>query len=176
MRFGQNHERVEAFIRSLLSIEWFSRVGQPTEYDENLRRIDLDFVLANSDEPLKLWGGLLVTAEMAFERAILDNARLSEQSAVLKAAAPEYGVHGDAMLARVVERYPGYYGGTYTYAYELIDTSPVERIVRGAACEIMVADIAPSLDFFQGLMPWIRRGHWPYGWEGEWPQGKLILW
>ena len=176
MKFGPNHQKVVEFLDSIKSIEWFSRVGRPTAFDDNLRRIDLDFVLAHSDDPLKSWGDLFVRAETAFERLILDHARLSEQGAVLKAAAPDYGEYGDALLAEVMERYPGYYGETFTYAYELVDTGQVDRMVRGAASEIMVADIDSSLNFFQGLMPWLREGHWPYGWEGEWPEGKMILW
>lgn len=176
MKFGPNHERVVAFLDSLRGFEWFARVGQPTAHDESLRRINADFVLAHSDDPLRLWGDLFVRTERSFERVILDHARLSEQEVVMKAAVPNYGEYGDALLSMVREKYPGYYGDTYTYAYELVETWPVDRMVRGAATEIMVADVAPSLNFFQDLMPWLRDGHWPYGWEGAWPDGKLILW
>lgn len=113
---------------------------------------------------------------MAFERIVLDHARLSERDAVIKASLPDYREYGDALLAGVMESYPSYYGRISTYAYELVDTSLVDRMVRGAASEIMVAYIDSSLSFFQSLMPWLRAGHWPYGWEGEWPEGKMILW
>src|SRR5262245_36032940 len=72
------------------------------------------------------------------------------------------------------EQYPGYYGESCLYAHELVD--PPIRLLWGAVDEIMVADLEPSLTFFGSLFPWLRRGHWPCGWEGEWPQGKLILW
>jgi hypothetical protein len=159
MKFGPNHEQVVEFLNSLQSIEWFSRVGQPTVYDDNLRRIDLDFVLAHAGDPLKFWGDLFVRAETAFERIVLDHARLSEQEAVMKAAAPHYGEYGDALMAEIMERHPGYYGDTFMYAYELVYTGSVDRMVRGAASEIMVADIDPSLNFFRGLTAWLREGH-----------------
>ena len=29
--------------------------------------------------------------------------------------------------------------------------------------------------FYVGLMNWYRRGHWPCGWEGNYPDGRLIV-
>ena len=29
--------------------------------------------------------------------------------------------------------------------------------------------------FFLSLMEWYKRGHWPCGWEGTYPDGKLIV-
>jgi hypothetical protein len=98
-----------------------------------------------------------MNAEKAFERIIFGYARLSEQEAVMKEAAPDYGKYSDALLAEVIERYPKYYGDTHTYAYELVNTCLVDRMPRGAASEIMVADVDSSLNFFRGLMPQLRK-------------------
>lgn len=73
-----------------------------------------------------------------------------------------------------MDNYPGYYGDTCSYAHELVD-SP-DRVLIGAAGEIMVADVDPDLTIFRGLMAWFHAGHWPCGWEGRRPEGKLILW
>jgi hypothetical protein len=173
MDFGPNHHQVEDFLSSLRGIEWLSRAGQPTDDDANLRRIDLDFVLNSSDNPIEFWGDLLIKAEIPFERIILDNARLSEQAALMKAAVDSYS---HELFVRLAEKFPDYDADLEMHTYQLIDTGPINRITRGAASEIMVADINPSLNFFQSLMPWFRKGHWPYGWEGQWPEGKLILW
>jgi len=29
--------------------------------------------------------------------------------------------------------------------------------------------------FYVGLMDWYRKGHWPCGWEGAYPQGRLTV-
>ena len=173
MRFGPNHHQVAAFLDSVNQIQWFSCVGQPTDDDAKLIRIDLEFVLSKPRDHTDLWGDVLIRAEVRFERLILDNARLSEQVAIMKAAVPSYP---DDFFVRLSRDFPDYYEDMRMYSDELIDTSSIERIVRGAASEIMVADIDPSLNFFRGLIPWFQRGHWPYGWEGQWPEGKLMLW
>jgi hypothetical protein len=44
--------------------------------------------------------------------------------------------------------------------------------VAAAAVEIATQ----SADtFFLNLMEWYRLGHWPCGWEGKYPEGKLIV-
>ncbi len=80
----------------------------------------------------------------------------------------------DEFYLTVTEQYPGYYGESSCYAHELVDL-PI-RLVWGAVDEIMVADFEPDLNFFASIVPWLRRGHWPCGRQGESPQGKLILW
>jgi len=43
--------------------------------------------------------------------------------------------------------------------------------VAAAAVELATG----SPDFFTNLIGWYRLGHWPCGWEGEYPKGKLIV-
>ncbi len=42
-----------------------------------------------------------------------------------------------------------------------------------AAAAVELATGKP--DFFSNLIKWYRLGHWPCGWEGEYPKGKLIV-
>ncbi len=42
-----------------------------------------------------------------------------------------------------------------------------------AAAAVELATDSP--DFFTNLIEWYRLGHWPCGWEGEYPKGKLIV-
>lgn len=46
--------------------------------------------------------------------------------------------------------------------------------VGSIAAEIVAADIVP-FDIFRQMWKWYRKGHWPCGWEGNWPDGKLIV-
>ena len=68
----------------------------------------------------------------------------------------------------------GRHGEDNLYPSELVELP--DRLLWGAAHEIMLADVEPKLGFFQSMMPWLRAGYWPCGWEGNWPQGRLILW
>jgi hypothetical protein len=40
--------------------------------------------------------------------------------------------------------------------------------------EVEYADVVPPA-FFTKLLDWYMRGHYPCGWEGEYPEGKLIV-
>jgi hypothetical protein len=42
-----------------------------------------------------------------------------------------------------------------------------------AAAAVELATDSP--DFFTNLIEWYRLGHWPCGWEGEYPKGRLIV-
>jgi hypothetical protein len=42
----------------------------------------------------------------------------------------------------------------------------------GAASEIAKNS---QENLFRNLMDWYRRGHWPCGWDGKYPHGKLIV-
>ena len=60
--------------------------------------------------------------------------------------------------------------------YELEKDNPIARSAAwdagGAAYQIAVGN---KTGFYIHLMEWYRKGHWPCGWEGEYPDGKLIV-
>jgi hypothetical protein len=174
-RFGPNHAAVEAFVASLDSIPWFSRVGEPTEHDAQLVRVGFEFLARHHADHYAPWGESLVNAETKIERLVFDHRRLSghmEIQQVIRRRGPNPYV--DDFFCGLEEKYPGYYGDTCSYAHELVEEP--DRLIWGAAREIMLADIDPHLNFFQSMMPWLRAGHWPCGWEGHWPEGRLVLW
>lgn len=174
-RFGSNHAAVGAFLRSLDAIPWFTRVGQPTDQDECLVRVGFEFLADCHEDAYAPWGESLVEAEAKIERLMFDNRRLGEFAEVQQAISQSGpNPYMDEFLTGLVDKYPGYYGETYSYAYELVERP--DRLLLGAAHEIIMADVEPNLNFFQSIMPWFRAGHWPCGWKGQWPEGKLIVW
>jgi hypothetical protein len=44
----------------------------------------------------------------------------------------------------------------------------------GACIELAYADLVPPR-FFAAITKWYLAGHWPCGWEGEYPEGRLII-
>jgi hypothetical protein len=174
-RFGPNHDAVEAFLASLHGVPWFTRVGQPTDGDERLVRVGFEFIADRHPDRYGAWGEALPRAESAIERLTFEHRRLDAFMAVQEFVR-RHNPAGftDEFLEGLAEKYPGYYGDTCSYAHELVDTP--DRFLWGAAHEIMLADVGPGLNFFQGIMPWFRAGYFPCGWEGDWPEGKLVLW
>ena len=43
-KFGPNTDAVAAFVESVEDVPWFSQVGQPTERDGELTRVEFDFL------------------------------------------------------------------------------------------------------------------------------------
>ncbi len=171
--FGPNTPAVRAFLESLSDVPWFSQVEQPTERDAELVRVGLDFLAGHHGSPYADWGNALVSAENRIERLVFDHRRLGEWNKIREVVDfPTELV--DEFYLNLEERHPGYYGDTCLYAHELVD--PPLHMLWGAVDEVMLADLDPGLNFFGSQIPWFRRGHWPCGWQGDWPQGKLILW
>ncbi len=170
--YGPNHDAVALFVDELSRIPWCSALGAPTESDDLLVRFGLEDVLALHARPYQLWGDLLLTHEEPIDRLILSSGRLGADDALQ----PSVRITGETVsdfFVDLAQDYPGYYKDSYSYAYELVD--PPVRLVLYAAREVLVADLA-DFHFFRDLMPWFKRGHWPIGWQGKWPEGKLILW
>ena len=167
-----NQDAVVSFVEELPRIPWCSALGEPTDSDELLVRVSLDDVLALHPHPYQLWGDLLVAHEAPVDRLILSSGRLGADDALQSSVR----IKGDSVsdfFVNLAQAYPDYYKDSYQYAYELID--PPVRLVLYAAREILLSDLA-DMHFFRNLMPWFKRGHWPMGWQGQWPDGKLILW
>lgn len=60
--------------------------------------------------------------------------------------------------------------------YEFEEGNPVSRSAgwdAGGAAYQIEAGIKDG--FYLKLMEWYRKGHWPCGWDGEYPEGKLII-
>jgi hypothetical protein len=178
--FGPNHAAVESFLASLSSIPWFTSVGkQPDRSDAVF--VDFHFLAEHYEDPWSLWGDALVNAETAIERLEFADTRLGYHNAVQKAYKDSRFLpcpSVDLLYQRVNMDYSGpsgsYYRDTYMHPHELIDFP--DRIVRGAALELMVADLDPTLSFFTSQMRWFHLGRWPVGWRGTWPDGLVVLW
>jgi len=178
--FGPNHVAVAAFLETLVEIPWFSAVGAaPDRQDAEF--VDFHVLAEHYEEPFAPWQGAVPAAEGAIERLEFAHGRLQNHDAVQQAYArcrflPTPSV--DAVFERVDREYgdpgSGYYRDSGMYPHELIDFP--HRLIRGAALEIMVADLSPSLAFFQAQLAWFRVGRWPVGWRGEWPAGHVLLW
>ena len=178
--FGPNHAAVADFLESLQQIPWFSTVGMPPD-DAGAEFVDFHFLASHYEEPFAPWQGALPAAERAIEQLEFQHERVGNHTAVQQAYLrcgflPVPSV--DEVFLRVDTEFSdpvtGYYRDLALYPHELIDFP--HRLVRGIALELMVADLDPSLTFFQDLLPWFRRGRWPVGWRGAWPEGHILLW
>ena len=68
----------------------------------------------------------------------------------------------------------GYYAETRSYPHELFVLP--ERLILGAAVEVMLLDLDPRLSFFARVFEWFRAGRCPCGWDGDELAGRRIVW
>jgi hypothetical protein len=181
--FGPNHDNVERFIRDLDSIPWLTRVGAAAE-GEDADYVDFHFLAKHYTDPWILWGENLASSETRFERLEVEHQRLGAHDAIQEALRTKRYLDKsstlDDLLARVDREFTdpesGYYGhgDSYMHPHELIEFPA--RLVRGAALEVMVADLDSSPGLFGHIMQWFQRGRWPAGWSGKFPEGKALIW
>ncbi len=172
-------QKVSALIAEFATIPWFSRVGQPSPWDGDADRVGLDFLVSTNGvvngaetDPYMHWGTTIAEAESKIERIVFDNRLMDEEVKVSRSAR----ISGDAVddfYEQLLENHEGYYADTCMYIYELVELP--DRLIRGAALESLISEIAPHLHFFTDLLPYFRAGFWPCGWNGEYPDGRLIL-
>ena len=83
-KFGPNTAAVSAFLESVKNVPWFSQVGQPTERDGELTRVEFDFLAKHHGAPYSPWGAVLASNENRIERLVFDSQRLGEWGAIRK--------------------------------------------------------------------------------------------
>ena len=170
---GPTHDEVDAFLKTLALLPWFTTLGSPTDQDDDLVRVGLDDVLALYPDHYQLWGSSLLAKEEEIDHLVLNSGRLSADVAMQTLIELPDGTLDD-FYVELTRLHPGYYGDSTIFAYEMIE--PPLRLIRYAGRERLIRDVAPELRFFGDLMTWFGRGHWPVGWRGSWPEGRLILW
>jgi hypothetical protein len=170
--FGPNTALVTDCITRVQAIPWFTRIEQPHPRDAEITRVPITWML---DEPQRAWRGALAAHESPIERRLLDNGRLGFQVALDHYFKPSFETAVEELSEDLIERFPGYYGESHSYAEELLDLNTVERIVRYALYECLVDDLEPRSTFFRSMLDWFAEGYWPCGWSAEYPNGNLIV-
>lgn len=151
-------------VKCLIDADWFSRVGQPSGASEVIQ--------VNS------WG-----VAIEHVRAIeWENLHLDLFNRLANAVLEYYGEEecpmdpvGDELRATLVP-----------VSEEKISAARlhpcVEDFVRvHSTADLVLACLETEYEefaertFFQSLSGWYLKGHFPCGWQGEYPEGKLIL-
>lgn len=179
MKYGPSTNSVVNLISRLEKIDWFRAVG--IAVNDDVKFVDFHFMANLNHEMYKAWGNCLATHETPVDKIIMENALLGEEEETKKAidimnmweisSADKLFYELDVKYG---DKENGFYKGTYTYPNEFIEVP--NRLVRYAALELLISHIDPSHNFFQNLITWFEMGHWPIGWDGVWPNGRLIVW
>lgn len=140
------NDEVEALFTELQRIPWFKSVGE-TIIDTNIHQV--------------------FTWEEAYQE-------LQDESYTYAS------FHGDVDQSHPI------WSLAYDKAYEAVEASgrnqelePGNPVARSAAWDIAGTayqlTIGVKDGFYVKLLEWYRKGHWPCGWQGTYPEGKLII-
>jgi hypothetical protein len=137
---------VHSFLEALASIPWFASVGQPVGSSDVAQVMSLD----------QAWE--------AHQEDAWINASFHEVDAP---SHPVWALAYDRALDAV---------STSGRNYELEPGNPIARAAArdsgGAAYQLATGR---ADGFYLTLMHWYRMGHWPCGWQGAYPAGRLIV-
>lgn len=157
------HPRTVATLDELEKAHWFSAVG----LDDTSAAI----VLSSWDEAVQHcssieWENLTLEAANQLHLRILERSkvRFNNWNDVVEAVKPAATDLVDRMTRDVVAR--------FSLPKVFVDT--VRWDVLHLCMEAEYADICPP-GFFASQAYWYKRGRFPCGWEGEFPEGKLII-
>jgi hypothetical protein len=157
------HPRTRATLAELEQADWFHAVGKP---------IDGPVIVVSS------WYEAMTYCESDLWEQILQEAANGHSQRVLSASIDrfrQWNVIAGQMrqvVVPLVERKTRKV--IEEYRLPSIFKSTVEWDIGGVYLEAEYADITPP-GFFAGQSYWYAHGHFPCGWDGEYPKGKLVV-
>jgi hypothetical protein len=189
-RYGPSGHHVAQYIEDLSAGFWFDQLGKPDPADGTVLRLwerasaaaAMGYSLTDDGSEGELWDLEAATADTRLLRFFAMLSEIDSQNVAL------VGANGlqhclqnavDDALDKLHEVHP-----EEEDHFEFIGVIPEERsheweFTTAAHCEhiateLVVAHLTP-IHLFRDMWYWYSRGHWPCGWEGEWPEGRLMV-
>jgi hypothetical protein len=155
--------RARAVLDELERAEWFSAVGHPVPGDLALVG-SWEEAIASCSSPE--WDDLQLEAanELTGALAGLSRPRFDAWNDLVEGIRP--------LVIELVARKTRDVVARHALPKVFLDT--VQWDVLHACMEAAYADLHPPA-FFAGQAAWYARGHFPCGWEGTFPGGRLVL-
>ncbi len=157
------HERTQATLAQLEQAEWFSAIGR--------KDTDVAVVLSSWEETIAScasieWENLLLEATNQYREKLASRSldRFQQWNVITE----ELKVVTMPLVARKIERVVTDNGLPKVFE----DT--VQWDILGVAMEAEYADVYPP-GFYASQAYWYVKGHFPCGWKGDFPDGKLII-
>ncbi len=157
--FGRNGHQICAAIDAVHSIDWFAHVGEP---------IDATIVVLASS-----WEAVSDVVHASWSAGYCG---IFEKPASLYSADMDAVTHSQYVAAYEASRDAFDY-----FPYLPTELSEQDRELANSYlrswsellfCEILLSDRI-DCTYFREQLQWFHAGHFPCGWEGEWPVGKM---
>lgn len=157
------HPRTKATLAELTAAAWFRRVGEPVEGP---------FVPVKSwDEAIEqcsslAWENLSLEAANRYREAVLKRSpeRYQQWNTIADELRPVVVAFVDRQTRATIEK----------HGLPKVFKDRVNWDIMHLCMEAEYADVFPP-GFFASQAYWYVQGHFPCGWEGKFPVGKLVL-
>ncbi len=157
------HQRTVATLRELEDAHWFASVG--------VKDTSVAIVLSSWDEAIEhcsslAWENLCLEAFNHYRARLLERSR--ERFCKWNDLVAELKPVTRSLVGRKTEPVVSEHGLPESFE----DT--VYGDIIGVCLEAEYADVYPP-GFYASQAYWYVKGHFPCGWEGKFPEGKLII-
>jgi len=160
--YGPNSAAVLSAFGVLSDIKWFSRVGQPLEGDAVAVKSWAEAIAPWPEDSERYLHSGQLAAPAALCREAIADPELREWAELARDDAYEY-FNASAFLPKDLS----------TRQEDVIDLYLYDFV--GWLMAEIVAVPAETSTHFRTLLAWFQDGRFPCGWQGEWPQGRWIV-
>lgn len=163
-QYGPHTQAVVNCFEWLDTISWFAIVGAESP--------GMDV------EGVNTWNDALTPIMEKKSKKYAENGHLRGPSATVEKGLTDkkYKKHLDKAFKEIPNYadYDRYIPGYFDKFQRTFLNRHIEDWIRFMLVEIIASDKVET-DYFRGLLPWYEAGHFPCGWDGEWPEGRLRI-
>jgi hypothetical protein len=170
---------LRTFKSELAGYSWFENIGK---LDPGLAytRVDFNWMVRHDAFRYATWGEALLEIENPIDRAVYDQAALDLRNQLTSELMLERIVSQekvDAFFLGIDDSFGtdgGFVPGADLYPHEIAELP--QRLVSYAGLERCLIESAQHSPVLKEAMLLLARGFWPAGWEGSWPNGRILVW
>lgn len=155
-------DRTVHLIQSVFAVPWFGQLGESTSENAYVAG-DWAEAIRYCEDPDKLFLELSGNYTAALQSASPRRDRAWNELASQVKALMEPAV--DQQLSRIA---------SLPNEWKVLLRNRIRWVLLHAFLEEEYSDVLPT-GFFRSLIHWFPEGHVPCGWQGRYPEGKLVI-
>jgi len=178
-QYGPNWAMIQRYIEEIPEGFLFQNVGQPDPADRDVRRIhdwdtlekSVDYSFEGADAKTCPYLRFLLLCDRVRQKAEALGTEHALHEALVNATAGAADTYASEVGGEQDEQFLEF---VYSVEPEYYWRASIQDHCSYIATEMVVAHLT-DIHLMRDMWYWYRAGHWPCGWEGDWPEGRLIV-
>jgi len=180
-RYGPNWKMVQEYVEQVPCGFLFKSLGRPNEADAKVCRLR-NWPTARRVSHYDLWEGSPENSDYlrflaTVDRAAARNSNVARENSLSyqaeQASDDAAEAYAEADDAEPDADFEAFLDEEEDGPFDQRQSSLMDHC-RYIAAELAVAPFT-DIHLLRDMWYWYQRGHWPCGWEGDWPEGRLIV-